>query len=1364
MAEREERFEGFREMIPFLPPILAIRVEKIVEQFDSLGAVQKIKESFALLEETLALSTIIGIGVYSDKSVRKKLSKSDIKIIDDQLEKLTRPSLGQWRGSFRILYNKLGSVALNPWRVDLLCKLKSENILFFFNAVKQAISFIKVETREKNLNLDKFLDLAVEIRNQDEHQRMTDEMKQAICDSLTLAVLQFLMEIDVFRFASLFYISGKKRSEKAGEYEYSGIILRHKSLPTPANIHSDKDCKEDKICLADTESGEILLNQIFPLLDFIDDKNLLYVFRGFRKNIVSQFCFNATPEMANRSVELDESEMEEIPIIRIFGNYEILLKEFDGKYLTDYFIKEKNRFQRKFRETPYLPLNTIQTFNREPSGVLSQFTTLNERPAEIPIEPLNVLELFNQDMTKGILIMGSAGCGKTTLLYKLIDTLATDHEKRLQGQNHDKESWSTIPLFFELRNYGGQSIAELIADLAYQSINPHHCENINDIILEKLKQGQFILMLDSLDEIPSIHRETFCHEISHFPVELSQCKLLFTSREIPFPDNSVLERIQRTILVGQLAVDNINKYLKKLTPYSSIDEISSQIGKDKETILQLCYYPQGLEMFSSVFRFGRASGEFPDDMFTLYKYSIENLRDVLLQQVQEDFLQKFLKDDKAFYFSHIQWAFRLLSQNAYSIGKNKGEKILDEITSFLKKPEEDEIEFKNRIIRALFHDIRLLEETAGRYSFVLRSCADFFTSFRFLQVFTDTDSQSDQLKVIEKEMQQSSLLNEPFIEAILQHMKGMKDDQARMEILTVKFLNYDWAKQLLPRILHKINQYKTESSWLFVRRVIDCWSEQGDNATVYNCALEVMYSKPLIKLLGNKNVQQAQSAADAIYLLLHRMALQKKYQDFELLVTELLDKFSFSGVLKLKKRLTWLVMTIWRIYMTMDDDQHAKEIIVKSLAAPMRRLYFILSIFPIWIIRPVLSFARSRFNRIHSEGTFEQIFHVPNIQEYESFKAALNYLGKVTAGMEKSLSVLKNFGEVGRQDSMWQLKRGLYGSLLYTLVHHDFQYLFQNYFQRIKQFSNEEMSPKTQEKVNGVRDMIIRCFGYYARETDISEKNINQHGAYYQLLNELMTQQLVKYRADFVELYTMVGRPKNYLYAIGVLEAKVYGELFFIKKLILSAKEENDLIVLRKCFFDLLPIGLDYPLPVMKCIQDTIDFNHDSFLLRALAVKFDPQKELTPDQNVFIVLASLLKGLSIYHQELVDQFVNKMGGAELQAQIEINTKAEFVKKAFTRFNTDAKKIKIRFESVEDIVFTYSDELKSSLFINQLMTLNNHSDDDNFVRSTFHLFWNELLDYQHKNNFAPLSTGDIFKIIKKWLKKTKKHVKKIISQN
>jgi hypothetical protein len=1361
MLERREKLDRFREMLPFLPPMLAIRVEKIIGQFDSLGSIQKIKESFALLEETLAFGTIIGIGVYSDKSIRKKLDKNDITILDDQLEKLTRPSLGQWRGAFRLLYGKLGTLAINPWKVDLFCKLKSEDIILFFNAVKQSISFIKVEVREKNLNLDKFLDLAVEIRNQDEHQRMTDEMKQAICDPLTLATLQFLNEIELFRISSLFYITEKRRSDKIEGFEYSGKRLRYKSLPSLEKIQSNNDCKENEICLIDVNSGEILLHRFFPLLDYIDDKNLLYVFRGFKKNLVSQFCLNAAPELANRVVELDTIEMEEISIIRIFGNYEILLKEFDSKYLVDYFIKEKNRFQRKFRETPYLPLNATQTNSKEPSSVLSQFTTLNEKPVDIPVEALNILDLFDQDMTKGILIIGSAGCGKTTLLYKLIDSLAKDHERSMPGQDSDDEAENRIPLFYELRNYNGENIAGLITNLAYQSINPHHIDNINDIILEKLNAGQFILMLDSLDEIPAAHRESFYRELSHFPVELSQCKLLFTSRETPFPDNSVLERIQRTILVGQLPLIYINEYLKKLTPYGSLEEISSQIGKDKETIQQLCCYPQGLEMFSSVFRLGRVSGEFPDDIFTLYEYSIENLRDVLLQQVQEEFVQKFLKDDKAFYFSHIQWAYRLLSQNTYSIGKNKGEKILDELTSFLKKPQEDEIEFKKRITRALFHDIRLLEETAGRYSFVLRSCADFFTSFHFLQVFTDPGNGSDQLKVVEKEMQQSLLLNEPFIEAILQQMKSLGDDNARMKLLTEKFSNYSWAKQLLPRILHRINQHNTESSSQLIRQVIDYYSEHDDEATVYSCALEVMYSKPLIKLIASKDVQQAQSAANAIYLLLYRMALQKKYREFEALVTELFDKFSLRGVIKLKKRLTWLVMTIWRVYMTLDEDRRAKEIIVKSLAAPLRRLYFILSIFPVWIIRPALSFARSRFNKIHSEGTFEQIFHVPNVQEYENFKAALNFLGKVTTGMEASISVLMNFGEVGRKDSMWQLKRGLYGSLLYTMVHHDFQYLFKNYFQRIKQFSDEEMSPDVQEKVNGVRDMIIRCFGYYARETDINEKNINQFGAYYQLLNELMTQQLLKHRADFVELYTMVGRPKNYLYAIGVVEAKVYGELFFIKKLILAAKEENDLIVLRKCFFDLLPIGLDYPLPVMKCLRDTIDFNHDSFFLKAIAARPEPQRELTPDQNVFIVLASVLKGLSIYHQELVDRFISSMSGAELYAQIEAYTKAEIVKKAFTRFAQEEKEVKVRFESVEDIVFAYSDELKSSLFVNQLMTLNTQSDDDNFIRSVFHLFLNELLDYQHNNNFVPLGTGDIFKIIKNGFKKTKKHVKRFI---
>ena len=1373
MTKQTDPFAKYSEMIDSLPPILSFPAKKIIDSYQNQSsAVEVLRESFGLIEEVLALNTIIGIGLYCDPDIQDQLkdkNEDNKDKIDKQLALLIKPALGTWRGAFRQLCKSFTSIGLNPWKIDMRANLSHLEYIEFIEIVKCSIPIIQVPGRAAKVTLDQFLDIIVSIRNLDSHHRMTDAMRSAIYKSLSLAILQFIADIKLFQESFMFYISGRDQSETSQKLEYSGHMITDPSKSNPiTSVHSSHIFPLREVCLVNRQTKEIQLANLYPLLDYDPGTNMSYIFRGYKNRLVNLFCSNpAEGHPAIKEIEISHQEITEIPIIGIFNQRDLLLQEFRNRLLKEYLHKESHRFQRKFSQTPYLPLHFTVTTEKDQADILSRFKAQNDIPEEIPEAQIpDILNVLLGKQNPGTLIVGGAGSGKTTLLSKAIDHLAAVHRDQL---THNNDQEIPIPILFELRHYDGRDLADWTRELACSGINPNREKDFDPIIQERIRQGKALLLLDGLDEIPNEHRETFFNKMAQLPKDVSACEIVVTSREVPFPDISILDRVQQVLLLGQLSKDQIETFLNHISLFANLNlsEISNQIGIESNRILELCRYPQGLVMLSSVFQENLTIDAPPHDLFSHFQCSIDNHRNHLIQSAQSDFMRRFLKDDHAFFYSHIQWAFQILSRKTYSVGQLEGERIMEKLCVELMQEGDNRESFRNELSSTLLNDVRLLEKTAGRYSFVLRSCADYFASCHFLEQFGSNGGQ-DILKVIEAEMKQSSLLEEPFQEAIIQQLKSMEDENDKLHLLTKTFAQYGWAKKILPRILPRITKSHLDAQGNLAKRVVDYYQANGDLETVKNCALEIMYPNPFLRIMHSKDVETAKFAVDSIYILLYRLALNQKYEDFAFLIHQLYKQLSLAGILKMKKRIMWLVMAIWRAYMALDQDDKAKEVIEDGLHEPLGRLYVLLRIFPMWIVRPVLKFARSRFNKVHSEGDFEHIFHVPNKQEYEEFKTALKFLGKVSEGMDQSIAVLRNFGEVVCGDTMWQLKRGLYGTLLYTMVHHDINYLNLHYFPSIMKVSFRDLTPQRQKQIDGVRDMVIRCFGYYAREMDIHVDNLNQFGEYYQLLNEMTNQQVTEHRPEFIEFYTMVGRPKNYLYAIGVLEAKVYGELFVIQRLMEEAKEKSDYPILKKCLFDLLPIGLDYPSPVLKCIQNTINFRDDGFILRSIGKThlLTQGAVLDEEQKAFTVLNVLLKGLCVYHKESVENFVSSLqqngNNPNLNEHMAAYTTTEIIRQVYAKPAKEGGKQKARFDSVEDIVFAYSDELKFSLFINQLITLNNDEAEDSFVRRLFHVFFNELLDYQKERKFRQLTTKDVYRIAKHSLGKIKDNVKAIVN--
>ena len=133
-------------------------------------------------------------------------------------------------------------------------------------------------------------------------------------------------------------------------------------------------------------------------------------------------------------------------------------------------------------------------------------------PNEIPFTKLpsgrlekSILEVFEEDRIKTLLILGDAGIGKTTSLYKLAKLLIyEDVEKKLDYP---------IPVILPLSSWrnDGQSIHNwMVAELkSTYGIGV-------DLGKRLLKEKKLLPMLDGLDEVQPARQERCVHEINQF--------------------------------------------------------------------------------------------------------------------------------------------------------------------------------------------------------------------------------------------------------------------------------------------------------------------------------------------------------------------------------------------------------------------------------------------------------------------------------------------------------------------------------------------------------------------------------------------------------------------------------------------------------------------------------------------------------------------------------------------------------------------------------------------------------------------------------------------------------------------------------
>lgn len=142
-----------------------------------------------------------------------------------------------------------------------------------------------------------------------------------------------------------------------------------------------------------------------------------------------------------------------------------------------------------------------------------------------------------------IIVLADPGMGKTTLLRMEAGTIAQQEQEALADGSKTLEA-VILPVWLRLSNLAEQVqqatdiVLEAILKLVKAEWNDHAFAKLQPFLDAKLRNGQCLLLLDALDEVPRTLRDRLTEKLNHFARTYS-CPIICTSRIVGY--TSLLE-------------------------------------------------------------------------------------------------------------------------------------------------------------------------------------------------------------------------------------------------------------------------------------------------------------------------------------------------------------------------------------------------------------------------------------------------------------------------------------------------------------------------------------------------------------------------------------------------------------------------------------------------------------------------------------------------------------------------------------------------------------------------------------------------------------------------------------------------------
>ena len=186
-------------------------------------------------------------------------------------------------------------------------------------------------------------------------------------------------------------------------------------------------------------------------------------------------------------------------------------------------------------------------------AIQDPFNRIQAIPAKYrhaPIQDKSIDDVFIQ-MGKGrtLLILGEPGSGKTITLLKLAKTFISYAEEDLS---------KLIPVVFNLSSWLGEK--QTIKDWLIDELQSKY--QVSKSLGETwITSQQLLLLLDGLDEVAALLRESCVEAINIFLQEYGQTEMVICSRIKDYESLTVRLRLQGAILIKSLTTEQVNQYL-----------------------------------------------------------------------------------------------------------------------------------------------------------------------------------------------------------------------------------------------------------------------------------------------------------------------------------------------------------------------------------------------------------------------------------------------------------------------------------------------------------------------------------------------------------------------------------------------------------------------------------------------------------------------------------------------------------------------------------------------------------------------------------------------------------------------------------
>ncbi|MBD2771626.1 tetratricopeptide repeat protein [Iningainema tapete] len=447
-------------------------------------------------------------------------------------------------------------------------------------------------------------------------------------------------------------------------------------------------------------------------------------------------------------------------------------------------------------------------------------------------------------------ILGDPGAGKTTLLRYLALHFATakrDGEETVKGGAQEELGKLLLPIFFRIADYAERLAQQpdlTLLDYLHQFYRQWEAyfeteagTEVAALLLEKMRQGQCLMLLDGLDEVfDQESRKQIVERINQFVDAFSTNKFVITSRIAGYRDVKLSDRFTE-FTIEDMGSEEVEKFLHRWcravehaqqpdateeqcqkAEDAEAQEILEAI-KDNEGVKRLTANPLLLTILALIHRNG---SRLPNRRVELYALAVKTLtEDWQLGKKLPDASKVVLKENEV---------VELLAPLAYWMHEEKPSGLVtqaeveEQLAAKLAELNDAEPE-SDSVLQAVQEFLRKVRETTGLfverapgvYGFMHLTFEEYFAA----RYIVDND-QSEILQLIHKHLHEPRW-NEPILLALSYY--GIHSPKQVNKLVELLFSNLDIYEPVLPDGKVKIKNTESPDAILVLS------SLQGELAT-----------------------------------------------------------------------------------------------------------------------------------------------------------------------------------------------------------------------------------------------------------------------------------------------------------------------------------------------------------------------------------------------------------------------------------------------------------------------------------------------------------------------------------------------------